>query len=66
MEGKRLVLILAVALIQYCREGNGQGLEASLANARLPTRRLSCASAYDGDDFIYIFGGYMRQYRSLP
>jgi hypothetical protein len=56
-EKQVFALIVAFMLAQFFSESYGQGLEAIVASAKLPTALYSHAAVYDGDDSVYIFGG---------
>jgi hypothetical protein len=59
MAKERLFFVIAVAFIfAHCfGESYGQGLEAKVAGEKLPTPLFCHSAVYDGDDFVYIFGG---------
>jgi hypothetical protein len=53
-----LTFVIAVALLVHCFVSTyGQGLEAKLAGAKLPTPLELSTAVYDGTDNVYIFGG---------
>jgi len=55
--------ILLFFLVQsYCL--NVFALEAIRSSAILPTPRFAAAAAYDGDETIYVIGGYLGVYQS--
>jgi hypothetical protein len=59
MAKERLFFVISVTLIlaHYFCESYGQGLEATVAGAKLPTPLFLHSAVYDGNDFVYIFGG---------
>jgi hypothetical protein len=58
MDSGRLVLLIAVAaLVHSFGESMGEGLEAKLAGAKLPTTLEYSTAVYDGSDSVYILGG---------
>jgi hypothetical protein len=58
--GKRFLVFFAVVVYSICRQGcygQSEQLEAKLAEAKLPTGLRETTTVYDGNDYIYIFGG---------
>jgi hypothetical protein len=50
--------VITVAVLVYCFAPTyGQGLEAKLAGAKLPTPMHISTAVYDGTNNVYIFGG---------
>jgi hypothetical protein len=56
---KRAIIIFLVLTILNCTTASAgqQGLEAELAEARLPTTLYGSSTVNDGVDTVYIFGG---------
>jgi hypothetical protein len=58
MYRQRLTFVIAVAVLVHCFAATyGQGLEANLVGAKLPTPMFLSTAVYDGTDNVYIFGG---------
>jgi hypothetical protein len=59
MTKKREIFVIAIAVLlaHGCSESHGQGLEAKVAGAKLPTPLYRHSAVYDGNDSVYIFGG---------
>jgi hypothetical protein len=58
MYRQRLTFVITVAVLVHClAAAYGQGLEAKLAFAKLPTPMHISTAVYDGTDNVYIFGG---------
>jgi hypothetical protein len=55
--GRMIFVIAIVALVHCFRDSNGEGLEAKLAAAQLPSAMDSNTAVYDGNDTVYILGG---------
>jgi hypothetical protein len=54
------IFVIAFAVLVHCFAPTyGQGLEAKLAGAKLPTPLYLITAVYDGTDKVYIFGGYV-------
>lgn len=51
-------ILLLVASLLLPHSGECQRLTAIYASSRLPTGRFHSSAVYDGDDIIYILGGY--------
>jgi hypothetical protein len=55
---RHLTFVIALAaLVQCFTATDGQGLEATLAGAKLPTPLYLSTAVYDGTDNVYILGG---------
>jgi hypothetical protein len=63
------VIVLIQGLTLLLPGANGQQqkvlLELNLASAKLPSVMDTTTTYYDGENFIYIFGGYAMQSSSL-
>jgi hypothetical protein len=58
MYRQRLTFLIALAVFVQCFVATyGEGLEAQLAGAKLPTALYLSTAVYDGTDNVYIFGG---------
>jgi hypothetical protein len=56
--GKEEQVYAIAFMFAHCfSESYGQGLEAIVAKAKLPTALYSHAAVYDGIHSVYIFGG---------
>jgi hypothetical protein len=58
--GYNQIIAISIFLLQI--QGSVFALEAIRSDATLPTPRFATAAAYDGDDSIYIVGGYQGGY----
>jgi hypothetical protein len=56
-EEQVFAIAIALMLAQCFSESDGQGLEAKVAGAKLPTPLYRHSAVYDGNDSVYIFGG---------
>jgi hypothetical protein len=62
MYGGRLIFDISVVALVYCLgQSNGEGLEAKVAVAKLPTPLRDSTAVYDGNDYVYIFGGLVTE-----
>jgi hypothetical protein len=55
---RQLLCIRSVLILVHCLGVSyGEGLEAKVAGAKLPTSLYYHSAVYDGKDSVYIFGG---------